>query len=31
VEGAGHYEMCDVPEYVDIAVDRLAGFYADHF
>ncbi|MEJ2864122.1 alpha/beta hydrolase [Actinomycetospora flava] len=30
VEGAGHYEMYDVPEYVDAAVDRLAAFYADH-
>ncbi|WP_285104498.1 alpha/beta hydrolase [Promicromonospora sp. MEB111] len=30
VEGAGHYEMYDVPEYVDAAVDRLAGFYTDH-
>lgn len=27
VDGAGHYEMYDVPEYVDAAVDRLAGFY----
>ncbi|MFC8798064.1 alpha/beta hydrolase [Promicromonospora sp. NPDC057138] len=30
VEGAGHYEMYDVPEYVDAAVDRLADFYSDH-
>ena len=30
VEGAGHYEMYDVPEYVDRAVDRLAGFYQEH-
>lgn len=30
VEGAGHYEMYDVPEYVDAAVDRLAKFYTDH-
>lgn len=30
VEGAGHYEMYDVPEYVDAAVDRLVGFYMDH-
>ncbi|WP_454860052.1 alpha/beta hydrolase [Promicromonospora soli] len=29
VEGAGHYEMYDVPEYVDAAVDRLAGFYSN--
>ncbi len=27
IEGAGHYEMYDVPEYVDRAVDRLASFY----
>jgi uncharacterized protein len=30
VEGAGHYEMYDVPEYVDQAVERLASFYAEH-
>ncbi len=30
VEGAGHYEMYDVPEYVDQAVDRLAGFYREY-
>ncbi|CAN5122721.1 alpha/beta hydrolase [soil metagenome] len=30
VEGAGHYEMYDVPEYVDQAVDRLATFYEEH-
>lgn len=30
VEGAGHYEMYDEPEYVDAAVERLAGFYLDH-
>lgn len=30
VDGAGHYEMYDVPEYVDAAVDRLASFYQDH-
>ncbi|WP_290051608.1 alpha/beta hydrolase [Amycolatopsis solani] len=30
IDGAGHYEMYDVPEYVDAAADRLAGFYADH-
>jgi uncharacterized protein len=29
VEGAGHYEMYDVPEYVDAAVDRLVSFYSD--
>jgi fermentation-respiration switch protein FrsA (DUF1100 family) len=30
IDGAGHYEMYDVPEYVDAAVDRLANFYTDH-
>ncbi|TRW88735.1 alpha/beta hydrolase [Mycolicibacterium sp. 018/SC-01/001] len=30
VEGAGHYEMYDVPEYVDQAVDRLADFYQEY-
>lgn len=30
VDGAGHYEMYDVPRYVDAAVDRLAAFYAEH-
>lgn len=30
VEGAGHYEMYDVPEYVDQAVDRLADFYREY-
>ncbi|WP_129787959.1 alpha/beta hydrolase [Promicromonospora panici] len=30
IDGAGHYEMYDVPEYVDAAVDRLADFYSDH-
>ncbi|MFC5063764.1 alpha/beta hydrolase [Actinomycetospora atypica] len=30
VEGAGHYEMYDVPEYVDAAVARLVEFYRDH-
>ncbi len=27
VAGARHYEMYDVPEYVDAAVDRLTAFY----
>jgi uncharacterized protein len=27
IEGAGHYEMYDEPEYVDAAVDRLVDFY----
>ena len=26
IEGAGHYEMYDEPEYVDAAVDRLVRF-----
>jgi len=30
VDGAGHYEMYDVPEYVDRAVDRLASFYGEY-
>lgn len=30
VKNAGHYEMYDVPEYVDAAADRLARFYADY-
>ncbi|MDD7965352.1 alpha/beta hydrolase [Actinomycetospora lemnae] len=30
VEGARHYEMYDVPAYVDRAVDRLAVFFAAH-
>ncbi|MCO8276251.1 alpha/beta hydrolase [Actinoplanes sp. TRM 88003] len=30
VPGARHYEMYDVPEYVDAAVDRLAAFYGNH-
>ncbi|GAB2789762.1 alpha/beta hydrolase [Amycolatopsis magusensis] len=29
IEGAGHYEMYDEPEYVDAAVNRLADFYSD--
>jgi fermentation-respiration switch protein FrsA (DUF1100 family) len=28
IEGAGHYEMYDEPEYVDAAVDRLIAFYS---
>ncbi|EST28836.1 alpha/beta hydrolase [Streptomyces niveus] len=27
IDGAGHYEMYDEPEYVDAAVDRLVDFY----
>ncbi|MEW5810768.1 MAG: alpha/beta hydrolase [Actinomycetota bacterium] len=30
IEGAGHYEMYDVAEYVDQAVDRLADFYSEY-
>jgi uncharacterized protein len=30
VDGAGHYEMYDVSEYVDQAVDRLATFFDAH-
>ena len=30
IEGAGHYEMYDVPEYVDQAVARLLAFYGEH-
>ncbi|MGW6007811.1 alpha/beta hydrolase [Streptomyces sp. NPDC055210] len=30
VDGAGHYEMYDEPEYVDAAVDRLTTFYSNH-
>lgn len=30
VEGAGHYDMYDKPEYVDPAVERLEAFYNEH-
>ncbi|WP_329378828.1 alpha/beta hydrolase [Streptomyces sp. NBC_01716] len=30
IDGAGHYEMYDEPEYVDAAVDRLATFYLNN-
>ncbi|MGV9391085.1 alpha/beta hydrolase [Streptomyces olivaceus] len=30
IDGAGHYEMYDVPEYVDAAVARLVDFYVDN-
>lgn len=30
IEGAGHYDMYDVPQYVDQAVERLSGFYRKH-
>jgi fermentation-respiration switch protein FrsA (DUF1100 family) len=30
IDGAGHYEMYDEPEYVDAAVDRLVHFYLNN-
>ncbi|MBK1787538.1 alpha/beta hydrolase [Prauserella cavernicola] len=30
VEGAGHYEMYDVPEYIEQAMSRLVPFYREH-
>lgn len=30
VDGAGHYDLYYKPEFVDPAVERLAGFYARH-
>ncbi|WWM23365.1 alpha/beta hydrolase [Streptomyces sp. B21-104] len=30
IDGAGHYEMYDEPEYVDAAVERLVSFYANN-
>lgn len=30
IEGAGHYEMYDEPEYVEAAVARLGDFYSNH-
>ncbi|MFG2578773.1 alpha/beta hydrolase [Streptomyces malaysiensis] len=30
IDGAGHYEMYDEPEYVDAAVDRLVNFYLNN-
>lgn len=30
VDGAGHYEMYDEPQYVDQAVERLDLFYTEH-
>ena len=29
IDGAGHYDLYDKPEYVDQAVDRLTAFYQD--
>lgn len=30
IEGAGHYDLYDVPQYVDQAVERLDGFYKEY-
>ena len=30
VEGAGHYDMYDQPQYVDQAVEKLQGFYKEY-
>jgi fermentation-respiration switch protein FrsA (DUF1100 family) len=30
IDGAGHYEMYDEPEYVDAAAERLADFYSSN-
>ncbi|KMS53632.1 hypothetical protein V474_23030 [Novosphingobium barchaimii LL02] len=30
VDGAGHYELYDMPEYVTDAMNRLAPFYRKH-
>lgn len=30
IDGAGHYDMYDKPAYVDLAVERMARFYAQH-
>ncbi|WP_198141599.1 alpha/beta hydrolase [Micromonospora sp. ATCC 39149] len=30
IDGAGHYEMYDEPEYVSAAVDRLVNFYSNN-
>ncbi|KAA9154505.1 alpha/beta hydrolase [Amycolatopsis acidicola] len=30
IDGAGHYEMYDEPEYVDAAVERLTDFYTNN-
>ena len=30
IEGAGHYDLYDKPQYVDQAVERLEGFYNEH-
>ena len=30
IDGAGHYELYDTPEYVSQAIDRLVPFYRKH-
>ena len=30
LEGASHYDLYDIPQYVQPAVDTLAGFFAEH-
>ncbi|MBM7439311.1 pimeloyl-ACP methyl ester carboxylesterase [Streptomyces sp. HB132] len=30
IDGAGHYEMYDEPEYVDAAVERLTHFHMNN-
>lgn len=30
LNGAGHYDLYDVPQYVDQAVERLTGFYQEY-
>lgn len=30
IDGAGHYEMYDEPQYVDAAVERLVNFYSNN-
>ncbi len=30
IDGAGHYEMYDEPEYVDAAIERLTSFYVNN-
>lgn len=30
IDGAGHYDMYDKPQYVDQAVERLEGFYKEY-
>lgn len=30
VEGAGHYEMYDEPDYVDQAIERLTAFFTEY-